>query len=114
MREMIFSMFELVDEKKWDDLHLFYLLNATYERPGYSPYIGIKSIIDFYKFERIVEVGKHSLDGWIDSDGEACCWGQFSGVGKTGDVLSERFCDIYNFENGLIKTRRTYFFRPAI
>lgn len=108
------ELFRAIDDAAWQDLARFFHKNVVYERPGYPPIEGIDALLYFYSNTRIVAEGKHSLDGRLRGDGKAICWGQFSGLSKAGDVLSERFADAYELEDGVIKKRTTYFFRAAI
>lgn len=114
----IIDMFRHIDQGKWDDLAKFFATNATYERPGYAPLTGRDSIMKFYREERIVASGSHSIDDCIIDlkldRGLASCWGSFEGLSRNGEKLKERFADIYELRDGKITLRRTYFFRPAI
>jgi ketosteroid isomerase-like protein len=108
------ELFRSIDSASWEDFARFFHRNVVYERPGYPPIEGIDALLHFYSNTRIVAEGKHSLDGGLRGGGKAICWGQFSGRSKTGDALNERFADAYELEDGVIKKRITYFFRPAI
>jgi hypothetical protein len=114
MKQKIIDMFNAIDSNRHDDLRKIYTFDAIYERPGYPEIVGYSGIHDFYKSIRIIDSGIHNIDGIIEGDGFCCCWGQFNGTSKFGGKLSERFCDIYRLEGGLIKLRITHFFRPAI
>ncbi len=108
------ELFSAIDSASWNDFARFFHTNIVYERPGYPPIEGIEALLHFYSNTRIVAKGKHSLDGSLCGDNKAICWGQFSGLSKTGHVLNERFADAYELQNDVIRKRTTYFFRAAI
>ncbi len=86
----------------------------TYERPGYEPLVGYERVKKFYREERVIASGTHFLEGVVVNDDSGACWGRFVGVHKNGSAIDERFADAYTFENGKIRTRKSYFFRPAV
>ena len=114
--ELIEAMFRDIDACRWLNLHLYFDEKAIYERPGYSPLEGLNRIYKFYSHERIIFEGRHFLDRCVyanDAEG-VCCWGTFEGKSRSGDVLNEKFSDVYILKAGKIVFRRTHFFRPAI
>jgi hypothetical protein len=92
----------------------FFCDDITYERPGYPPLIGYQRVQKFYREERTIGSGKHFLEGAVANDDRGACWGKFIGKHKNGSAIDERFADAYTFQGGRIKTRRSYFFRPAV
>jgi ketosteroid isomerase-like protein len=114
LNEIVKRLFECVDSRDWDHLPDFFCEDVVYERPGYAPLVGLASVLHFYREERVIASGRHELEDVVAGDGSGACWGRFVGVHKNGSGLSERFADAYTFEAGKIKTRRSYFFRPAI
>ncbi len=108
------ELFRAIDNASWKDLASFFHAEVVYERPGYPLIEGIDALLYFYRNTRIIADGKHALDGALQGDRKAICWGQFNGRSKAGDALNERFADAYELEHGVIKKRTTYFFRAAI
>jgi len=104
----------VVDERDWDTLPTLFTESARYDRPGFEPMLGRPAIDRFYREQRDVAQGKHSILGSLTDGEETCCWGEFIGITRTGRPIDEKFCDWYVLERGLIARRRTFFFRPAI
>lgn len=113
-REIVERLFEVVDSQQWDRLADVFHPNAVYERPGYKPLVGRDAVIDFYRNIRIISSGQHQLADCIEEGNVAACHGRFTGLSRTGEELDEQFADFYSFEDDLIRTRKSYFFRPAI
>jgi ketosteroid isomerase-like protein len=113
-RLIVTECFRRVDARDWDALGDSFCEDVTYERPGYEPLIGRERVLRFYREERVIASGEHHLESIVTENGTGACWGRFVGLHKNGSPIDERFADVYVFENGRIKTRRSYFFRPAI
>lgn len=113
-KELIVTLFRAVDSSDWGLLVNCFDKNIIYERPGYQPLIGLDELLKFYQYERVVASGKHQVEHIVIEDNYGACWGQFIGLHKNGSQIDERFADVYSFENNKFKTRRSYFFRPAI
>ena len=112
--ETIGRLFEIVDGARWDELREAFCEDAVYERPGYPPFVGIAEVLRFYQTVRVIASGRHRLESVVSDGASGACWGQFEGVLKDDSQVSERFADVYTFEGGRIKRRRSFFFRPAI
>jgi uncharacterized protein len=112
--DLVRLLFEYVDSRNWDGLFLAFCDDVVYERPGYAPLVGIDRVVRFYREERVIASGRHELENLVTDERRGACWGRFVGIHKNGSGLSERFADVYTFERGKIKTRKSYFFRPAI
>lgn len=112
--ELIARLFETVDSRRWEGLKQFFCEEIVYERPGYAPLVGRERVEKFYTEERVIACGKHVLEAVVVNGSEGACWGRFIGQHKNGSPLDERFADCYTFEEGKIRTRKSYFFRPAV
>lgn len=112
--EVIRDLFAAIDARDWDDLPRHFTSDIVYERPGYSPIRSLAELCDFYRNVRIVLVGQHALEHIVADEHRAAAWGRFQGRARDGLALDERFADAYEFRNGLICLRRTYFYRAAI
>jgi ketosteroid isomerase-like protein len=108
------EMFESIDASDWQSLVNFYHPNIVYERPGYAPLVGLERVLQFYREERIIAAGRHHIDGMVVERDAGACWGRLRGTLRDGSATDEQFADVYSFEDGKIRTRRSYFFRPAI
>lgn len=112
--ELIVTLFAAVDARNWDLMINCFDQNIIYERPGYKPCIGLEQLLYFYQYERVIVSGTHHLEHIVIDTNHGACWGQFIGLHKNGSQINEHFADVYSFENGKFKTRRSYFFRPAV
>ena len=110
----IAELFRAIDAHDWEALESFFHPDIVYERPGYAPLTGIERLLDFYQHERILASGNHYIEQIVIEEDHGACWGRFVGVKKDGSAADELFADVYSFEQGKIKTRRSYFFRPAV
>jgi len=113
-KDFILGMFDKVDTRNWEELKERFCDDIVYERPGYDPIVGIDDFLTFYRDVRIIASGKHHLDHIVVDDEAGASWGHFVGKGRDGADLEVRFADVYTFEGGKIKTRISYFFRPAV
>lgn len=113
-RDVIVACFAAVDEGNVAGLLRGYAEDVVYERPGYPRITGRDALDHFYRVERTIARGRHTIDGVLCENGRGAAWGSFTGVSRAGDRLAERWCDIYVFERDLIVFRRTHFFRPGV
>jgi ketosteroid isomerase-like protein len=112
--KQITELFQAIDTSNWEELNRLFHAEVVYERPGYEPFSGVERLLQFYKHERVLASGQHSLECIVTDENHAACWGRFVGLKKDGTPVNERFSDVYTFEDGRIRTRRSYFFRPAV
>lgn len=113
-KESITELFQAIDTSDWNTVTNTFHQNIVYERPGYEPMSGLERVMHFYQKERILSSGEHRIEKIVWDGDAAACWGRFVGFQKDGAAVDERFSDVYTFEDGKIRTRRSYFFRPAI
>ena len=114
-RELVGRLFEVIDGGRFDDLGTVFDAQAVYERPGYEPLQGLPRIEQFYRHERVIGSGRHTVEDVTCSEtGSAVSFGVFRGTSRAGEALEERFADVYRVQGGKIVQRTTYFFRPAI
>lgn len=113
-RALVARLFSAIDGQKLDDLAAVLHPEVVYERPGYEPLVGRERVLHFYRVERIIAQGRHEVAAVTHSKDHVICYGQFTGVSRDGQALSERFADVYRLEDGLIRHRTTFFYRAAI
>ena len=106
----IVAIYRSIDNRDWDDLEKRLGPDILYSRPGYPDLTGPVDFIDFYKNTRQIDTGTHRLRAIIAKESVGCCWGTFSGMSCDGREIDILFSDWYEFENGLVRTRRTFFF----
>ncbi|HZO73373.1 MAG TPA: nuclear transport factor 2 family protein [Ktedonobacteraceae bacterium] len=112
--KLITRLFQIVDSSDWANMPDVFCEDIVYERPGYPPIVGIEQLLHFYKHVRILGSGKHHLEQVVIEGNHGGCFGRFVGQTKDHSEVDELFADMYTFENGKIKHRRSYFFRPAV
>jgi branched-chain amino acid aminotransferase len=112
--DLIIDMFQKIDSRDFDSLRQVFCEDIVYERPGYEPLVGCERVLKFYRVERVIASGKHHLERIVVNQESGACWGRFVGMHKNDSGIDERFADAYLFSNGKIKTRKSYFFRPAV
>lgn len=111
---VITELFQAIDAHDWAALEGIFDPEIQYERPGYPSFVGIERLLHFYREERILAAGSHYIEQIVIDNEYGACWGRFIGVKKDGSPSDELFTDVYSFKDGKIKTRRSYFFRPAV
>ena len=113
-KEIVNNMFSIIDKRQFERLTEVFCDDIIYERPGYKTIRGIEELINFYKNVRIIILGEHLVDKIVAEQSSGASWGIFEGQDRDLMDLKVRFSDCYTFENKKVKTRITYFFKPAI
>lgn len=111
---IIHDLFRAIDTSDWESIVNNFHPEIVYERPGYAPFRGSERLLYFYQHERVLASGTHNLEHVVYYENSAACWGRFVGRKKDGSDVNEMFADVYTFEDGKIRTRRSFFFRPAV
>jgi ketosteroid isomerase-like protein len=111
---IIVDLFHAIDSSDWGILVNLFHPDVVYERPGYAPFKSLERLLHFYQYERILVSGTHNLEHIVSDGNSAACWGSFVGKKRDGSEVNEMFADVYTFEDGKIRTRRSFFFRPAV
>ncbi|WP_374928060.1 nuclear transport factor 2 family protein [Kytococcus sedentarius] len=104
-----------VDADDVDTLIGLFTPDATYERPGYEPFVGHDALRAFYTGDRVIASGEHVLDMVVadEEGGQVAVHGRFEGTLKDGSAASVRFADFYLLDAQSRFTRRTTFFHTA-
>ena len=113
-KALILEYFRAVDEHDISALLAVFHADITYERPGYPPFVGLERLYQFYTAERVIALGQHFLEEIVVEGQAGACWGRFIGAKHDGSPVDIKFVDTYTFEDGKIKTRKTFFFQPAV
>lgn len=108
------TMFTTIDAMDWDALPGFFHPTMVYERPGFPPLIGLDRVLRFYHDERKIVSSAHDVERTVVADGRGAAWGRVSCVLPDGARTELGFADIYEFDDGLIRLRRTHFFVPGV
>ncbi|MET7424917.1 nuclear transport factor 2 family protein [Dactylosporangium sp. NPDC005555] len=112
--KLVLSMLTAVDRRDWGDLAGLVTDDVVYHRPGCPPIEGAAAFVEFYRRRCIVASGRHSVERWVEDDGQVFCWGRFEGVTHAGVPLNELFADWFEVRDGRVARRRTFFYRPAV
>ena len=114
--EKVRRYYECVDAGEIDELLMLFDLDAVYNRPGYPPMTSRVAMAEFYRGERVIASGKHTLDRMTVDESGAAVHGEFAGVLKDGREVSLRFADFFvvDDETGFFARRDTFFFTPMV
>lgn len=112
--ELVRAILTVIDDRDWARLATLVTPDIVYDRPGYPTLCGVADFLRFYRETRVVAEGQHRLDSLITNERTGFCWGHFEGVTRTREPINEIFADWYEFQDGRIHRRRTFFYRPAI
>ncbi|MCX5340141.1 nuclear transport factor 2 family protein [Streptomyces atratus] len=107
--------YDLVDRNDIPGLVSLFTTDVVYERPGYPPLHGIGELERFYRQDRVIESGKHSLRGVVANKELIAVHGDFEGRLENGKDVCVRFADFFQVaQDGLFRRRDTYFFSPQV
>lgn len=112
--QWIERMFATIDASDWSELPAFFHPAVVYERPGYEPFVGRDRVMRFYREERVIVRGRHTLEGVVVADGKAAAWGRIDAVHADGSPIAHAFSDVYVLAQDAVKLRRSHFFVPAV
>lgn len=108
------DMFDAIDGRRFDELPRFFHPDIVYSRPGFDPIRGLEALDHFYRHVRPISSGAHRVDRLVADGSVAVAMGVFLGTLRDGSPTYEPFADSYEFRNGMVAERHTFFFRPAI
>jgi len=107
--------YRLVDAGDVAGIVALFAPDGVYERPGYEPFAGRAAIERFYRGERVIASGAHTIDRLVREGEAVVAEGRFEGRLRSGAVASVRFTDIWRFApEGLVAHRTTYFFAASV
>jgi ketosteroid isomerase-like protein len=113
-RQTVLAYFRAVDAHDIPGLLAAFHPSIVYVRPGYEPLIGLERLRRFYEEERVLATGGHILEHLVIDGDAGAAEGRYVGTKKDGSPVDIRWADFYTFEDGLIRTRRSYFFLPGV
>jgi hypothetical protein len=104
------SHYRFVDEQRWDELRAAYAREATYQRGTRSELVGAAAIDRFYRFDRIIAAGRHTITRLEVKSHRVNVRGHFSGTLKSGEAVEIEYRDDYEFtRSGRIRRRISTF-----
>lgn len=112
--QVVREYYDAVDAGEIPALLDLFAHDAVYHRPGYEPLKGRSEIEHFYRDERVIVAGMHTIDDIVVDGDRAAVRGEFNGTLKDHSTAQEGFADFFVLDNGLIAQRRTYFDRAAV
>lgn len=106
--------YEYIDADQYDALFDLFSDDITYHRSGQPTLDGKPAFEQFYRDDRPLDDGSHTIHDYIVDDDRVCVQGRFDGT-LHGDAVAFEFADIHRFDDdGLIEERWTYTDRGAV
>lgn len=106
--------YERVDADDVVGILELFALDAVYRRPGYPPIQGHAALDDFYRHQRVIKSGRHTITRLISSGADVAVQGTFGGTLTDGSVAQLEFADFYRLRDGVFTKRTTYFYAPLV
>lgn len=111
----VLRYYALVDQGDVPGLVALFAPDATYHRPGYPPIVGSAELTTFYRDQRVIREGQHTVSEIVDNSPHIAVQGSFTGVLRDGRSVELRFSDFFTVDADARFTRRdTYFFTPLV
>ncbi|MEU4250206.1 nuclear transport factor 2 family protein [Amycolatopsis sp. NPDC026612] len=105
--------YECVDAGDFTALVALFTEDCEYHRPGYRPWFGRAGLTTFYREERVISSGAHTLTAVLADGPHVAVHGRFDGLLRTGAEISIGFADFFERDGtGLFRRRHTYYFAP--
>jgi len=108
------AVFGAIDAQDWDAMSAFFHPEVVYERPGTRTVRGVDDLMLFYRAERKVTRSAHHIEGTVVQDGRGAIWGRADCVLADGTHTTIGFADVFEFDEDLIRLRRSHFFVPGV
>jgi hypothetical protein len=113
-REAVRSYYDYVDDEDYEALFDLFASDVVYHRPGQPPIDGMAAFETFYREERPIDEGRHTVDDLVVGAGTVAARGRFEGV-LDGQSVSFRFADFHEFDDeGAIARRFSYTDRDEV
>ncbi|MFB6809473.1 nuclear transport factor 2 family protein [Streptomyces sp. NPDC056387] len=107
--------YELVDAGDVLGLVELFDRDAVYHRPGYQPLVGRTELERFYREERVIEEGRHTVSLLVQQGDDVAVQGSFAGRLRDGSAVELRFADFFSFSGAnTFRRRDTFFFTPKV
>ncbi|GAA3159681.1 MULTISPECIES: nuclear transport factor 2 family protein [Streptomyces] len=107
--------YRLVDDGDVGGLIQLFEPTAEYHRPGYDKLTGHDELERFYREERVIESGRHTIRGLVTADREVAVQGEFRGILRDGRKASVEFADFFTVTPaGRFSRRKTFFYTPLV
>lgn len=113
-KELVLEYYQAIDSQEIDHVVELFADDATYERPGYAPLVGVAAIEEFYRTERVIDSGVHSVSNLLVDGHKVAVEGEFIGRLRDGSDVTVRFADFFLVMSSRFARRHTYFFAPSV
>lgn len=111
----VLNYYRLVDAGDIAGIVELFAPNAQYSRPGYDPFVGRAALEAFYRNQRAIRRGKHTVRSLVEGVDAIAVQGEFTGTLRTGESISLRFADFFEVApDGNFARRDTYFYQPMV
>lgn len=108
-------LYELIDTDDVTAMIALFAEDAVYHRPGYEPLVGHEALAHFYRHERVIREGRHTLHTVLATGTDVAVHGAFAGVLRDGRQARHRFAEFFTLApDGRIVRRDTFFFVPLV
>ena len=108
------ALLTAIDNQDWHSLALLLCDDTCYEVSGFAPFRGKHAVLEYYRHERPILSGIHTIESIISEGDSGVCCGRFVGVKKNAERVDIRFADEIHFQNFRIRQRRVYFCQPLL
>ncbi|MGH3156850.1 MAG: nuclear transport factor 2 family protein [Streptosporangiaceae bacterium] len=89
--------------------------DARYSRPGYPDMTNREDIGTFYREDRVIRDGCHTLTSVVATGTDVAVHGDFNGTLRDGTAARHRFAEFFTVAtDGSLDSRRTFFYVPLI
>jgi steroid Delta-isomerase len=107
--------YELVDSGDVPGVVGLFAPDACYCRPGYPALVGHAELELFYREQRVIKEGSHTIMIVVAAGRDVAVHGQFRGVLHDGQWIDARFADFFLLGlDGRFVRRDTFFFAPLV
>nr|WP_237283519.1 nuclear transport factor 2 family protein [Streptomyces alfalfae] len=107
--DRVHALYRRIDEGDFAGFAALFHEDAVYHRPGSPALVGRDAIEAYYRDERTVADGTHTLSRVLLCDGALAVDGAFSGHLTNGREQAHRFAEIFEFGPDGLFTRRDSF-----
>lgn len=111
--DVVQRLYYLIDMGEFAEACLLFREDCEFSRPGYEVFKGRIEVEAFYSETRLVATGRHRIRRVVQEHPAVAAEGTFDAVLKSGVRIASSFCDLFDFEEGLIARRRTYYYVPG-
>nr|WP_269328290.1 nuclear transport factor 2 family protein [Kineosporia mesophila] len=108
--------YEQVDADDVGSLLELFAPDAVYRRPGYPPFRGRAELERFYRDDRVIVSGRHTIsDALAGPGGSVAVRGRFAGLLRDGQDVDIEFADFFVLDGeNRFRERETFFFTPLV